>query len=150
MCPARLAASRSAVTAFFSRSPWKVSDSSATPCGIAECGLNVLVNATPVVDAGPDITMKLGGAHDVAGFDASGARDADNQGLQIAWAFGDCGSATVALTRPRYSSPGTYEVVVQARDTTGLVCGVGRDPATITTLAREYGQRFQPYSAEII
>ena len=38
-------------------------------------------------------------------------------------------TGTGAVTRHRYATPGTYTVTVEARDTTGLACGVDRDTA---------------------
>lgn len=113
-----------------------VADNSGLSCGISRDSASVLVNHTPQVDAGPDVTTKLGAAHDVVAFDASGAADADGQGLMLSWAYGDGARSTGAQTRHRYTAPGTYTVTVEARDTTGLACGVATDTATVTALPR--------------
>ncbi|UWR11607.1 PKD domain-containing protein [Sulfitobacter mediterraneus] len=113
-----------------------VTDNSGLTCGTGTDRAAVLVNHTPSVDAGPDITTKLGAAHDVADFDASNASDADGQGLDLQWSYGDGTTGTGAVTRHRYATPGTYTVTVEARDTTGLACGVGRDTALVTALPR--------------
>ena len=42
----------------------------------------------------------------------------------------------LTVIRHRFTTPGTYTVTVQARDTTGLQCGIGSDTATITALPR--------------
>lgn len=114
-----------------------VADNSGLACGISTDSARVLVNNTPVVDAGPDVTTQLGAAHDVVDFDATGASDRDGQGLHLRWDYGDGLTGTGAVTRHRYSTPGTYTVTVEARDPTGLACGVGRDTAIVTALPRE-------------
>ncbi|MFT6676965.1 MAG: PKD repeat protein [Sulfitobacter sp.] len=114
-----------------------VKDNSGLTCGTGIDTARVLVNSTPVVDAGADLTTKLGAAHDVTGFDASNATDADGQGLAILWAYGDGTTGTGAITHHRYASAGDFTVTVEARDTTGLACGIGRDSAIVTAVARE-------------
>jgi len=65
------------------------------------------------------------------------ARDPDGQGTQVTWAFGDGTEASGAVVRHRYGAPGVYTVTARAQDSTGLSCGIGRDTATITAVARE-------------
>ena len=114
----------------------RVSDNSGLSCGVASDTAQVLVNHTPVINAGPDRSTKIGAEHDVVDFDGTSASDADGQGLEVSWDYGDGTSGTGSVTRHRYSTAGTYTVVATARDTTGLQCGVGRDQATITAIAR--------------
>lgn len=115
-----------------------VQDNSGAPgCDIATDTARVLVNGTPVVDAGPDLEVPVGAAHDVVRFDATGATDPDGHGLRLSWSFGDGAEATGAIARHRFANPGTYTVTVRAQDSTGLVCGIGRDTATITAVPRE-------------
>lgn len=112
-------------------------DSGALGCDVGTDAARVLVNAAPVVDAGPDRTVPVGAAHDVIRFAEENANDPDGQGTQVTWAFGDGTEASGAVVRHRYSAPGIYTVTVRAQDSTGLVCGIGRDTATITAVARE-------------
>ena len=42
-----------------------------------------------------------------------------------------------AVTRHRFGASGDYTVRVEARDTTGLACGVASDTATVRARARE-------------
>ena len=112
-------------------------DSGALGCDVGTDAARVLVNAPPVVDAGPDRTVPVGAAHDVVRFAEENARDPDGQGTQITWAFGDGTEARGTVVRHRYTTPGSYTVMVQAQDSTGLTCGIGRDTATITAVARE-------------
>ncbi|WP_143747315.1 PKD domain-containing protein [Marinibacterium profundimaris] len=114
-----------------------VRDDSGSACATGVDEAMVLVNRAPRVDAGPDVTVPVGAAHDVLRFDASGASDADGQGLRIGWAFGDGREATGAIARHAYAAPGEYVVEVTARDTTGLACGVATDTAIVTAVPRE-------------
>ena len=113
-----------------------VTDDSGSACAVGIDAARVLVNAPPRVDAGPDREVPVGAAHDVVTFDASAAGDPDGQGVTIHWDFGDGGEAGNAVARHRYAAPGEYEVRVEARDTTGLACGVAADTATVRALAR--------------
>ena len=114
-----------------------VRDDSGATCGTGTDEARILVNATPEVDAGSDLTVPVGAAHDVLRFDASQASDADGQGLRLSWNFGDGTEASGAVARHRFTIPGSYTVTVRAQDTTGLACGIGSDTAQITAVARE-------------
>ena len=112
-------------------------DSGAKLCGSSQDTAGILVNAPPLVDAGPDRTVPVGAAHDVVRFDASDASDPDGHGLRVGWAFGDGAEATGAIARHRYSTAGEYTVMVTARDQTGLSCGIATDTAIVTAQPRE-------------
>ena len=90
-----------------------------------------------MVDAGPDRTTPVGAANDTLLFDASGASDPDGQGVRVTWDFGDGTTAANAAIRHRYAAPGDYTVRAEARDTTGLACGIASDTATVRAHARE-------------
>ncbi len=112
-------------------------DSGATQCATGTDDARILVNSAPVVDAGPDITVPVGGAHDVVRFDASSASDADGHGLRISWNFGDGTVVAGAVARHRFTTAGEYTVTVRAQDSTGLACGIGTDTATVRAVERE-------------
>lgn len=111
-------------------------DDSGSDCAVGTDTLAVLVNSSPVIDAGPDLEVPVGAAHDVVVFDASGARDGDGHGLAIEWDFGDGVTASGAIVRHAFTTPGTYTVTATARDTTGLASGTSTDTATITAVPR--------------
>ena len=115
----------------------QVTDDSGSECAVGQDVAMVLVNAPPVVDAGPDRETPVGAAHDVLRFDASGAADPDGQGVRIGWDFGDQTNTSGAVARHRFTSPGTYTVTVTAKDSTGLTCGVATDTATVTATSRD-------------
>jgi PKD repeat protein len=114
-----------------------VTDDSGSACAAGSDSASVLVNAPPTVDAGPDRDTPVGAANDTLVFDASAASDPDGHGLRIEWDFGDGTRAGDAVTRHRYAAPGDYTVRVEARDTTGLACGIAGDTATVRARARE-------------
>ena len=115
----------------------RVTDDSGSACAIGEDFASILVNAPPMVEAGPDLTTPVGAAHDVLRFDASSASDPDGQGLSLEWTFGDQSAMKGAIARHRYTEPGSYTVTVTARDATGLSCGVAQDTATVIATSRE-------------
>ncbi|MEX0285738.1 MAG: PKD domain-containing protein [Paracoccaceae bacterium] len=121
-------------------------DSGTAQCSIGTDEARVLVNSAPLVDAGPDITVPVGGAHDVVRFDGSGARDVDGQGLLIGWNFGDGSVAASAIARHRYTTPGEYTVTVRAQDSTGLECGISTDTAIIRAVERDVVSGLLPKS----
>lgn len=112
-------------------------NSGALQCNVGTDTARILVNAAPQVDAGADITVPVGGALDIARFDASDARDPDGQGLRLSWNFGDGTEASGAVVRHRFTAPGSYTVTVRAQDATGLACGAATDTATVTAVPRE-------------
>jgi PKD repeat protein len=114
-----------------------VTDDSGSACAVGTDTAAVLVNAPPTVDAGPDRDTPVGAANDTLVFDASSAADPDGQGVRVEWDFGDGSRAGSAVTRHRYGAPGEYTVRVEARDTTGLACGVAGDTAVVRARARE-------------
>lgn len=114
-----------------------VTDDSGSACALGTDTAAVLVNAPPAVDAGPDRETPVGAANDTLLFDATAAHDPDGQGVRVTWDFGDGTTAAGAVTRHRYAAPGDYTVRVEARDTTGLACGVAADTALVHARARE-------------
>ncbi len=111
-------------------------DSGASGCDTGLDTAEILINAPPQVDAGPDQEVRVGAAHDVVVFDATEVQDPDGQGVRLTWDFGDGARASGAVSRHRYASPGEYTVTLEGRDATGLACGVARDTAVITAVAR--------------
>ena len=114
-----------------------VTDDSGSECAVGTDAARILVNAAPLVDTGPDRDTPVGAANDTLVFDASDAADSDGQGLRLSWDFGDGGTAGGAVVRHGFAAPGDYTVRVEARDTTGLACGVASDTALVRARARE-------------
>lgn len=112
-------------------------DSGATGCETGADSARILVNGAPVIDAGPDREVRIGGAFDAERFVPAAADDPDGHGLLLSWDFGDGDSANGRSTRHAYRAPGSYEVTLTARDSTGLQCGVTQDRLTVTATRRE-------------
>ncbi len=109
-----------------------VTDDSGSSCATTVAPVAVHVNAPPVADAGGDRRGFTGGAHDALVFDARGSRDPDDQPLTFSWDFGDGATATGPVVSHAYARPGTYDVVLEADDGTGLACGRGRSEVRVT------------------
>ncbi|WP_239113360.1 PKD domain-containing protein [Shimia biformata] len=114
-----------------------VTDDSGSACASGSDSARILVNAAPLIDAGPDRETLVGAAHDAVRFDAGGASDPDGHGVSIGWAFGDGANATGAVARHAFAAPGDYLVTVTARDSTGLTCGIATDTVRISASARD-------------
>jgi large repetitive protein len=112
-------------------------NSGAQACSIGTDTAQILVNASPTIEAGPDQSVLVGAAHDVVRFDATSASDPDSHGVRVSWDFGDGASATGAVARHRFNAEGSYTVTVKASDSTGLACGVATDSAVVTTKMRD-------------
>ncbi|MBE1283827.1 MAG: PKD domain-containing protein [Rhodobacteraceae bacterium] len=112
-------------------------DSGATGCDIGSDSARLLVNAPPVLDAGADRSVLVGGSFDVERFEPVTAEDPDGHGMMLTWSFGDGGAAQGKIARHGYAGPGTYTVTLKAQDSTGLVCGVSQDSLVVTASERE-------------
>src|SRR5690606_8535472 len=114
-----------------------VTDDSGAECAASEDTVQILVNAPPIIDAGPDREVFVGAAHDIVWFDAGGARDPDGHGFDVAWRLGDGAEMSGSRVWYSYAAPGVYTVEVSAQDATGLPCGVASDIAIVTAVQRE-------------
>jgi len=84
----------------------------------------------PVADAGPNQTVNVGST---VNFDAGGS--SDNVGIvSYEWDFGDGTIGTDETTSHTYTNPGTYTVVLTAKDAAG---NSATRPMTITVLPTE-------------
>ena len=82
-----------------------VTDDSGSACAAGTDAPRVLVNAPPVVDAGPDRDTPVGAANDTLVFDAGAASDPDGQGVRVEWDFGDGTRAGNAVDAPPLRAP---------------------------------------------
>ncbi len=109
-----------------------VADDSGTPRNLASDTLQVVVNAAPIADAGPDMIVAPG--QEVT---FSGARSLDPDGDLAAylWDFRDGSQAEGAIVRHRFAAPGVYQVRLQVADATGQPAAIATDHARIVVNA---------------
>ncbi len=88
--------------------------------------LNVVINAAPIADAGPDQVGEPG--QDLI-FDASGSIDPDGSDSTFFWDFGDGETAVGIRVAHQYANPGTYTVGLTVKDHTEHDAAVAYDEA---------------------
>lgn len=109
-----------------------VADNSGLDCGINTDKLTVIVNGTPVADAGGDKSAYFGGAHDAVFFDGTNSSDPDGDPLTYSWDFGDGTSGNGAVVSHKYTQAGTYNVTLTVSDGKGKACSTAFDTITVT------------------
>ena len=114
-----------------------VSDASGSKCAATPESVDLFVNAPPVADAGPDIDMLYGGAHDSLILDAGRSSDADGDHLEYYWVLSNGVERDGEKARVDFSEEGTVEVELTASDPHGLECSVATDTMTIRARPRE-------------
>ncbi|MHA1545154.1 MAG: PKD domain-containing protein [Alphaproteobacteria bacterium] len=105
-----------------------VGDDSGTIRNTATDTVEVLVNALPISDAGPQIAAAPGEA---IAFDGSGSLDPDGQIAGYDWDFGDGVTAQGKTVEHTFQRPGTYNVVLKVRDDTGHANAVDYSQALV-------------------
>ncbi len=91
-------------------------------------GLQVVVNAPPVAEAGPDRQVATG---EVIDFDAGGSRDPDGTLIGYAWEFGDGARGDGQLAQYAYHRSGVYRVGLTVRDDSATDTSSGSDSLTV-------------------
>jgi len=93
-----------------------VTDASATIRNTASDTMQVVVNARPIADAGPDLVAAPGETVTLQG---NRSLDPDGDIAAYEWDFGDGATAAGAIARHAFDKPGTYAVQLTVRDDTG-------------------------------
>ncbi|OVE78596.1 hypothetical protein BVY01_05045 [bacterium I07] len=106
----------------------RVEDNSGSPCNSASDQLTVVVNASPVVEIGPDLISSPG---EPVNFNGGRSYDSDGEIADYIWDFGDGGSGEGQIIDHSYDSPGTYRVVLTIRDNTDLENNSASDQLTV-------------------
>ena len=114
-----------------------VTDGSGSICSTATETVDILVNAPPVADAGPDVDMLFGGAHDSLVLDASRSSDPDGDTLVYYWTLSNGVEVDGEKARVEFSDAGEVTATLTAADPHGLDCSVTEDSVTIRTTRRE-------------
>jgi hypothetical protein len=89
--------------------------------------VTIKVNAPPVVDAGPDVSLPWGVPVTLAG--AATDPDGDSNKMVAEWSFGDGATGTTLAAAHAYAEPGTYTATLTVTDADG---GVSSDTAIVT------------------
>jgi PKD repeat protein len=116
-----------------------VDDGSGTDCARRSTSIPVLINHTPVADAGGDRQAFCGGANDAELFDGSASRDADDDTLSYLWDFGDGTLVSGRQVFHVFAEPGEHRVTLTVDDGSGLPCATARDHITVTVRNHETG-----------
>jgi len=104
-----------------------IADDSGAENSLAEDQVTIRVNHRPVAEAGQDVFT----ARSFVLFDGSASTDADGDGLNYVWDFGDGNTATGAVVAHTYADGGTYPVVLTVSDGNGLENSDHRDAMTV-------------------
>jgi hypothetical protein len=105
-------------------------------CAAVTDTVQVVVNAPPVAEAGPDIETFVGGANDALIFDGSRSGDPDKQALSFFWQLGNLASLTGERVRHMFTGPGEVEVTLTVSDPSGLACGTASDTMRVILRGR--------------
>ena len=92
-----------------------VTDDSGTIRSSDSDSLRVVVNESPIADAGPDL---IGAPGQTLTFVGSGSIDPDGDVIEHLWDFKDGASGSGSQVQHSFEQPGTYQVRLQVRDDT--------------------------------
>ena len=93
-----------------------VTDASETIRNTAEDAMQVVVNARPIADAGPDLVAAPG---ETLTFQGTRSLDPDGKIAEYAWDFRDGATASGEIARHAFDKPGTYAIQLSVKDDTG-------------------------------
>lgn len=108
-----------------------VTDDSGTASATQRTETQIVVDAAPAANAGPDQYVT---ASEVQ-FDGTGSTDADGTISSYEWRFGDGGIATGPRPVHAYARAGVYEVALVVRDASGAPLNTDRDTMRVTVNA---------------
>lgn len=107
----------------------RVTDDTQTQNNTSESEFDLIVNAKPVADAGPDL---LGAPGQPLTFDGSASYDPDGSIIEHQWEFGDGGKSDQPVAEHSYRNPGTYFVRLKVKDNTSQTNAVDYDEVKVT------------------
>lgn len=113
-----------------------VVDDAGSSCSAITDTMTVMVNATPIADAGPDREVWIGGANDAILLDGSASRDPDGQALSHSWQIGNGAGEIGERVRHTLTTAGKIPVTLTVADTSGLACGTASTTVTLTARQR--------------
>ena len=110
-----------------------VDDGSGAACSSSEDTVDIRLNKAPVADAGPNLVCCIETENI---FDGSKSSDPDGDPLSYYWDFGDGAKAEGVRVKHVYTKPGTYNVTLMAKDSSGAECGSSVDSFVATVHAK--------------
>jgi PKD repeat protein len=105
-----------------------VRDDSDVANSLATDSFEVLVNAPPVAEAGPDRHVAIG---EVITFDAGASTDPDGALVEHLWDFGDGAHGDGDVVQYAYRGSGVYPVTLTVRDNSGSRTSTDSDRLTV-------------------
>ena len=105
-----------------------VTDDSGTLRSTASDEMQVVVNAPPIADAGPDL---VGAPGQELNFVAAGSLDPDGDVAKYVWSFKDGAEADGARVTHKFDRPGVYNVRLSVKDNTDQDRAVDYDEAKV-------------------
>jgi large repetitive protein len=105
-----------------------VSDDSGTLRSNSSDAMQVVVNAAPIADAGPDL---VGAPGQELTFAAQGSIDPDGDVAEYLWSFKQGAEASGAQVRYTFDQPGVYSVRLSVRDDTAQDKAIDYDEAKV-------------------
>jgi PKD repeat protein len=106
----------------------EVDDGNGVSNSIAQTSAIIIVNETPVADAGLDRIVSPG---EKIFFDGTATKDRDGYIKSFEWDFGDGNHAKGAKTTHIYKNPGKYKVRLVAMDNSDAFCNISEDVVNI-------------------
>jgi len=113
-----------------------VFDETNTSCAANADTVVVIVNSSPIANAGPDRDAFIGGAHDAILFDGTKSSDPDGDPLTYSWDFGDGSSEPGAKVFHTFVKPGKYVVRLKVDDGKGAACSAAMDEVLVEVKER--------------
>ncbi|WP_299611168.1 PKD domain-containing protein [uncultured Tateyamaria sp.] len=108
-----------------------VTDNSGTRSATQRTETQIVVDAAPVAEAGPDQFVTVSDVQ----FDGTGSADADGTVSAYEWDFGDGATASGPRPTHAYARPGVYEVALVVRDASGAPLNTDRDTMRVVVNA---------------
>ena len=107
----------------------RVKTDSEADCNEAFSQKQVVVNESPVAEAGKDCLV---GVNEVITFDGSLSKDPDGVISSYRWDFGDGETGEGVQVRHRYQAAGRYEVILEVTDNANVSNSTATDRLTVT------------------